>query len=105
MHICNASPRFRLPLQPIWVDAKYVSQEVAEDFESGLEYAQVRGWAVPQGFVSCIEAGVRAGARLCRFAGLCELRASCWWRTHGCNHDGSVGACRCGCRGRMMLRC
>lgn len=26
--------------EPIWVDAKYVSQEVVDDFESGLEYAQ-----------------------------------------------------------------
>lgn len=27
-------------LQPVWVDEKYVSQEVVEDFEAGLEYAQ-----------------------------------------------------------------
>ncbi|PRW45505.1 signal recognition particle 43 kDa chloroplastic [Chlorella sorokiniana] len=26
--------------EPVWVDAKYVSQEVVEDYESGLEYAQ-----------------------------------------------------------------
>ncbi len=28
------------PSQPVWVDEKYVSQEVVEDFEAGLEYAQ-----------------------------------------------------------------
>lgn len=28
------------PPQPVWVDEKYVSQEVVEDFEAGLEYAQ-----------------------------------------------------------------
>ncbi|KAL4419209.1 hypothetical protein ABPG77_000603 [Micractinium sp. CCAP 211/92] len=26
--------------EPVWVDEKYVSQEVVEDFEAGLEYAQ-----------------------------------------------------------------
>lgn len=25
--------------QPVWVDEKYVSREVVEDFEGGLEYA------------------------------------------------------------------
>ena len=34
------APFFPSLLQPIWVDAKYVSPEVIDDFESGLEYAQ-----------------------------------------------------------------
>lgn len=34
------APHIHTRVQPIWVDAKYVSQEVAEDYESGLEYAQ-----------------------------------------------------------------
>lgn len=41
MQPTQISRHFLHPLQPIWVDAKYVSQEVAEDYESGLEYAQV----------------------------------------------------------------
>ena len=27
-------------LQPVWVDAKYVSPEVVADYEGGLEYAR-----------------------------------------------------------------
>lgn len=79
---CPCSPP---PPQPVWVDARYVSPEVAEDYEQGLEYAQaeavvgmrqrgtmrsylvrsVGGRLGVQGLVGCSRAVLRAPGR-CR---------------------------------------